>query len=570
MRRSRPRVLLAVFFGLALVAAACGDSNGGGDATPAPTTAAAPATTAAGDDTPATTAAPADTAAPATTAAPPPAKSGGELVVAVSSDANNWGTDIGAWSPIAGLTISRAICITLVDLTDTGEVVPFAAESFTFNDENTELTLKLPPGLLFSDGTPLDAAAMKYNFDTVLKSEGSRRARTMGLDTITMNVVDDTTVTYVFETPNPPFPHLMLGQGTCPASPSHILDHGEWRTDPVFAGPFMFESWTPGSELVLVRNPNYWRTDENGEQLPYLDKITFKVIGDESTRLAALQSGDVDVIVSQSFQTIQTLLGDDSFNEEVWVGGLAAGAVINGVRPPTDDVRVRQAIAYSIDQNQFIIAQGGEAIARPHTQFSSEESVWFSQTIADAYPTQDFDMAGALADDYINDPARSDGKSVGSPISIEYVYRAGSKPEIALLLQQFLAGVNIEMEIQEIDPTAFGGIITGPEDWSMAAVGLGSDRDPGSFVPAIFDPRGLNLPRWTAPDAERLIDTIKQSPIFDERYDAYEQFGQMLIDLTPMVLFGSQVDAAAWQPDVQGIVLQGFAIIDWAQVYLGG
>ena len=168
-------------------------------------------------------------------------------------------------------------------------------------------------------------------------------------------IVDDYTVIVKFSSPNAAFldgvSHPQLG----PVSPTAVEALGEdWGfAGIVGTGPFIFESYTPDSEVVLVRNPDYnWGTEAVfGMSGPTnVDRLSFKLIEEPATRLAALESGEVDMIDAVPALDVQRLdEGDDFTVLRFPQAGHGYSLMFNAEQSPTDELAVRQAIAMAID-----------------------------------------------------------------------------------------------------------------------------------------------------------------------------------------------------------------------------
>ena len=181
----------------------------------------------------------------------------------------------------------------------------------------------------------------------------------------------------------------------------------------------MIKSRDIDNETVVEKNPDYWRTDAEGNQLPYLDSISFRPIPDEGTRLDALLSGTVTAIQSLRQGTIRDARAESGIELIEFQGNVTGGGFYNTAKPPFDDQRVRKGLTYMNNQEAVIEALGGTGISLPTTQWFSQDSPWWTQEAADAYPAFDFEAGKALLQEYIDDPARSDGKSPGDKIDVE-------------------------------------------------------------------------------------------------------------------------------------------------------
>ena len=168
-----------------------------------------------------------------------------------------------------------------------------------------------------------------------------------------------------------------------------------------------------------MRNENYWNSDAEGNQLPYLDSIAFRPIPDEGTRLDAVLSGTVDAMQSLRQGTIRDARADGSLSLFEFQGNNVGGGMFNVLKAPFDDVRVRKGLTHLNSQPNVIEALGGTGISLPGSQWFSPDSVWYSEKVAAAWPKFDFEGGVALVSEYVNDPERSDGKAVGEKIDVE-------------------------------------------------------------------------------------------------------------------------------------------------------
>ncbi len=303
--RHRPGPFIAAgLVAMSLVAAACGSSASNS----ANTTSGGAVTTAAGGGNASTTV---STAAPApsTTAAPQP---GGKLVFAVEAEAAQPWTpaNVQCDSPCQVRARTFFEPLAALDAT-TKKVEPYLAQSITANANSTVFTVKLRPGVTFSDGTSLNSDVAVDNINRARKSflVGAALA-----DLANVTKVDDLTFTITTKVPWYDFPYYMTGQGFFMASSKWLAavdKDPNLAAKPIGTGPFIMQSYTPGQGMVVTKNPDYWR---KAEGIPYLDEIDFRVIPDATTRLNALKAGDIDMMQTDDGLSIKKLRTDKSLS----------------------------------------------------------------------------------------------------------------------------------------------------------------------------------------------------------------------------------------------------------------
>ncbi len=230
----------------------------------------------------------------------------------------------------------------------TGQVVPGLAQSATTTDGST-WTLKLRPDLKFSDGTPLDADAVIFNFN-YLKDPANAYTNIGFVSQITkMTALDSTTVEFKLALPNGSFNLVLTEPSGQMASPTAIkADPKGWGQKPIGAGPYLLKSWSRDREMVFTKNPNYFDKPK-----PYIDQIVFKII-DQSQLANALKTGVIDAI-DNAAQAAQLQVAVDEPTKfrsgQIPKTSGSAGFGCNLDRAPCNDARFREAVSYAFDFN---------------------------------------------------------------------------------------------------------------------------------------------------------------------------------------------------------------------------
>jgi peptide/nickel transport system substrate-binding protein len=452
---------------------------------------------------------------------------GGEITVGLEAETNSWLPGEGTFNQ-PGTNVAYAIYDPLMHRTEDGSVEPYLAESMEPNAELTEWTLTLRPGVQFHDGTPLNAQALKTIFDDYLKAPGSNLAATLA-EVNSLDVVDDLTVVYKLAATNAAFPDNLVAAAGWPFSPTAAAAAGpDAGEKPVGTGPFVFTSWQRDSQLVVEKNENYWQ-----EGLPHLDKITFRPIPDEDARLASLQSGDIDVMQSLRQSTVVKARELDGVSNYEHLGSNSGGSTMNTSKPPFDDVRVRQALAHAMDQEALIEVLGGKGVTPVQTQFFSPDSPYYSEKLEKSYPDYDVEKAQELYDSYINDPERSDGKPVGTPLS--FTFQCPPDPslnELSQLYQAFFGVLGAQVTLQQTEQAAWIQDMLA-KDYDMGCTRVGADRDPYIVFKQAFTEGPLNMTAFQSPEIDKQLDVLRTTTDLEERKAAVEAIGEVLNENVP-------------------------------------
>jgi peptide/nickel transport system substrate-binding protein len=339
--------------------------------------------------------------APPTTAPAEAAQPGGSLTVLMSAEGHGFDPTLATGSAVVDTSRMFAEYDSLIyQDPPTGNVVPEVAESFTTPDAKT-WTLKLRSGVKFTDGTTYDANAVKFNWDRHA-DPANHSTWLPTMKTLTYQVVDPLTVRITLNAPNGQFPRIVSRQLSFIASPTAIDKAGSqaaYNTNPVGAGPFMLKSWTRDSQMVLVRNPNYWNAPR-----PYLDQITFKVVVDEAQRKSTMQSSGADVAVSGVTQTAvdleksMTVYQSPSVNTSMFY--------MNMAKAPFNDINVRKAIQMATDLDEINNKIYAGYLEVPHGYFPSNYPYADPKIV---FGGVDLTQAQKLIDDYVS---RNGGKDI--------------------------------------------------------------------------------------------------------------------------------------------------------------
>ena len=223
------------------------------------------------------------------------------------------------------------------------------ATSWEVAEDPDAITFNLREGVVFHDGTPFDASAVKFNVERILDpaTKATPRASMTVIDSV--DVLDEHRVRFNLSGPWGAGINMLADRGGVMSSPAAVErlgpDHG-WQ--PSGTGPFKVDKVITGTMVRLVRNEDYWAKDAQGRRLPYLDQVTLRVIRDETVRASALRTGEID-IAYLPYKDVSAFGRDARFNIETMDGGsVALLLAFNVGAAPVDDVNLRLAIAHAI------------------------------------------------------------------------------------------------------------------------------------------------------------------------------------------------------------------------------
>ena len=337
--------------------------------------------------------------------------------------------------------VTAAMYNGLTDVDYQGNIVPSVAESWGPNKKLTSWVFRLRKGVLFHNGREVDAEAVKLNLmrikDPAIGADWLRGS----VETIeSADVLDKYTVRINANVPDVTIPTSVMRYPITLQAPDNFDKASE---HPIGTGPFKFVSWTRFNETRMVRYENYWETDAEGNQLPYLDEIIGKPKREDSVRLTALRTGQVQLIDAMAYADIERFQksGGDKYNFWRWHSG-GVFMAFNGRGGPFRDKTIRTAAAHAIDRQAI------------------HHSVFYGQgDIADQpYPRGNPWHLESRGLEY--DPAKAkallkQARAVGTPLKIVCNSTVTAYREIMQILQEQWTSVGFKVDVHPIDTAPF-------------------------------------------------------------------------------------------------------------------
>jgi 4-phytase/acid phosphatase/peptide/nickel transport system substrate-binding protein len=434
-------------------------------------------------------------------------KQGGSITVGLELDVAGYDPlKVGVFDTAANMG-AALIFDTLTSLDDNGEAAPKLALSWHHADDYKTWTFKLRPGVVFHDGTPFDAHAVKFNFDRQKDPKNKCRCAFYIANITNLEVPDDTTVVFHLTDPSVNFAKGLAfpTSNNVVQSPSAIKAKGDdYNRNPVGTGPFQLKSWTAGDRLVVERNPNYWNKGR-----PYLDRVTLRPLPDAQARFASLEAGESDLVWDDEYDADNILKAQKNSALKVHVHrGSGAGVyAFNTKTPPFDDVRVRRALVMAIDRRKMsqAITNG---LSRPASNPYGDGS-WVKCADDGALPF-DVGKAQALLKDY------------AKPVKFKMLVTATPRGRtVGQVLQQFWKQVGAEMEIEQVDQTA---IVTRAfaRQFEMTPWRIVDAADPDPQMYANFHTGSpVALANYSNPELDRLLEHARVTADPEKRSEDY-------------------------------------------------
>ncbi len=411
---------------LALVGCSKGSSSGSSAAAPAETEAAAPVIESAGTVT--------STGSVKSAEVDETTNYKDTVIIGIANDVNNLdpqGSNTDANMMVFYLTHERLVNID----PDTNEVIPALAESWTVSEDGCVYDFTLAADATFTDGTPCTAEDVKFTYD---RAKDSSFAMQKVADVVSVEAVDPTHVRITLSKPNQDWLTLMAHGGMS------ILSKAACEKDPVKgpylgSGMFSLEEWIPGSHCSFVRYDGYRKGPAPTR------RIDLKLYKEASTRLIALQTGEIDVCIDPSTTDLQRIAEDPNLDLIQTPNVVMLYMPMQMEKPGLDNVHVRKALAYAMDKDSIVFA-AYDGLATIHNNYINRGQFGLNPDIH----VYEYDLEKAAAELELS------GYKPGD-LTFHIMVDNEAKKTAALIFQNSCAQIGINIVLEEMETAALKG-----------------------------------------------------------------------------------------------------------------
>jgi peptide/nickel transport system substrate-binding protein len=472
-------------------------------------------------------------------------KPGGKVVYGVEAETSGWDPTVDRWA-ISGTVVGLALYDPLAARDKDGIAQPYLAQKFESSSDFKTWTVTLRPNITFHDGSPLTADAVKQVYEAHLKS-GLTRPAFGPLQSV--EVTGPLTVQFNMSTPWAIFPGALTGQAGVIASPNQLNNKDTSSAQPVGTGPFQFVSWTRDNELVTKKYPNYWRKDQNGQQMPYLNELSFRPLTDNAQRKRALESGQLQMFHTSDGPTIQLLRADAQAGKIQLIedrGESEEGFVMfNTSKPPFNNVNARKAVAYATNRDDYIatVSQGSNL---PADGPFAENSPWYAKT---NFPHNNLEEAKKYAQMY--------QQETGQPLTFTLGVGGPDTRDNGEFLQQAWKQAGIDAQVNVVSQDSFIIEALGGNYQANLWRQFGSPDPDGDYLwwtsENADDALSLNFARHQDAEIDAALKQGRESTDPNVRKEAYKKLQERFAERVPYVWLDRSLWAIAAANDVRGI-----------------
>jgi peptide/nickel transport system substrate-binding protein len=431
---------------------------------------------------------------------------------------------------------------------------PGLATAWTISPDGLTYTFTLRKGVKFHDGTPFDAEAVKFTYDRLLDPKhpfaetGPFPFASFYYGVIKeVTVVDPGTVRFTLKQPfSPLLNNLTLNTGRI-VSPAAVKKWGkEFASHPVGTGPFKFTSWDKNVRIVLDANPGYWAG------APKLERLVFRPLVEEQTRVTELMSGGVDFIVDVPPDNVDQVKKDGKLAFYSQPGPHIWWVTLNVQKKPFSDVKVRRAVNHAINRD----AISNDLLK--HTATSAIGPIPPSITWAYTDQVTKYPYNPELAKKLLAEAGYPNGFS-----AVFWIPESGSGMQspktMAQAIQADLAAVGVTASIQTFEWGAYlnkYGKGFGQEA-DMGAMSFMLDPgDPAPMLSLVIDSKGgFRGAPYANPEVDRLLEEATKTTDLKKRGELYKQVQKLVVDDAPWIFVDNAIQNAAGLKKVTGFKL---------------
>lgn len=445
---------------------------------------------------------------------------------------------------------------TLVEVDpETNEVIPGMAKSWKVSEDGCTFTFEIPDNVKFSDGTPCTASDIKFTLERAKESSFTKTKVELVTD---VQVVDATHIAVTISKPSQDFLLLLAHQSMAVLS-EKLVPANEFGYQ-IGTGPYQVETWTPGDQISFVRSEHFY-----GEAVP-TQRIIFRLIKEESSRLISLQTGEIDVCVDPLSTDFGYIENDANLELVKIPNYVLLYNALNNEQKGLDDVHVRKAIAHATDKESMLqVGFNGEGFIHDHW-VNRGQLGW-----NDNLQVYEYDLEKAKAELALSPYKPGD-------LSFRIIYNGTAKENMALVLQEDLAKIGIGLELIKMETAALKGVLNDAAlDYDMCLYqftdNLGTDftlrNQFGSYEDGgVMKKNGSNRSNLKDPVFNKMIDDalVEQDPA--KREQMYKDIEVYLNDIVPIIPLATSYINVGVKKGLAGVQWSGTAKHDYRYICL--
>lgn len=446
------------------------------------------------------------------------------FVVALNGDPNNFHPD--AKSDDYAWPINQNLFNRLVKLGPNDNVLPDLAKTWEFSDDGLELTFHMHEGVKWHDGEDLTADDVVWTYETMLEESWRSSASLGAVDSIVAE--DDHTVVFHLEYPDAAIVSVLSWYGTF-IMPKHLYDGTDQGTNPhnqkpVGSGPFKFVDWDKGTSVTLERNDDFFG------DTPYIKTLIFSIIPDQNTAYQAFLKGEIDHLGGAvPSANVGELADDDDYLLHHALGINRTYVTFNFADDIVGDVKVREAIAYAIDQQSIFDRTGGAGEKAVNLL-----SPVFEDFVDTQYALPETDLA--KAEELLEEAGYTKG-SDGYYFKLTLTFfESGNWADVVSIIKANLDKVGIKVDIEAMEMAAWQTKVLENQDYQMTMLAGYQGPDVSAISGRIRSTGSTNVAGYNNPELDKLLADGAAETDLAKRQEIYSEVQRIMLEDLPLVL----------------------------------
>ncbi|WP_240773409.1 ABC transporter substrate-binding protein [Pontibacter sp. SGAir0037] len=472
----------------------------------------------------------------------------------------------------------------LVELDADLKIGPSIAKSWEVSEDGRAYTFYLRSDVFFHDsnvfpngkGRRVTASDVEYSFKRIMDPATASTGAWIFNDKVLTNAsgivsdtafkaVNDTTFKVYLNEPFIAFLEILTMPYAYVVPREAVLAYGkDFREHPVGTGPFVFSLWDEGNAIVMHRNTNYWKKDEQGQALPYLDAVQISFITDRKSEFLTFMQGKLDFLSGIREGSRDLILNNDGSVQEDFVGKFVVQKVpylnteyigfqldptnLKEPNPAWQDKRVRQALSYAINKREMIAYFRNNIGIAGHSGMVPPSLPSYNDSLVPGYS---YNPAKALA--LLQDA----GYTAQNPLQMRLATVVEHK-ELAEYMQKKWAevGVRVQVDINQ-SPAHQETVDNGRSPFFMKSW-LGDYPDAENYLALFysknFSPAGPNKTHFANAEFDRLYEQAKLERDVQKRWALYQQMDRIVVEEAPVIVLYYDEVVRLTQHNIEGLV----------------
>lgn len=454
-----------------------------------------------------------------------------ELVIQMTADITN--LDPAYLSSVDTSRVGYLIFDHLVRYDKKGNIVPRLAERWETSEDGLTWTFYLRQNAKWHDGTPVKASEIKYNYDRI-KDPNTAAPRAADLAAIkSIDAPDDYTVVFHLEEPFAAFiDKCLLVNPALIAQPAALEEYGkDFSNKPVGSGPYKLVEWVPGEKVVLEANEDFYLG------APATKKVVFKIIPDVMTAMIELEEGQIDMLLNVPQSELSRFKEVDSIEllkaEDYNVSWL----FLNVNKSPFDDIKVRKALAHSIDRDTIYETLISDIGVKADGTLP---------TISWAYEkdTEDYNYDPELSKTLLKEAGWEDKdgdgfvEKNGKKLTVEInAYTREPENQVLEAVQNYFKKAGIDAKLNIGEKAAFTEKMLKKTEYGTYTLRISQDNpEPVLFIELIFHSKGsFCLNNYKNEKVDQLLEEARRITDMEKRKELYSEAQKLIKEDYPMI-----------------------------------